>query len=178
MLLVPEVKGAWMTPDGAEPTERHRTQCWIESRARERQPGHSLQQCSPAGESGFHVGASCWGSGEACPRLRADLTGWGVKPHAPGIESGWGRGLYHLVLGPERLRSDSYRTLSQGAGAASRSRTRGSSVLPVVNPQQACLQSLAAHSTETSPRYPGVSGGSTSEVSCSTGGGPATLGRG
>lgn len=90
MLLVPEVKGACMTPDGADPTERHRPQCWIESRAREREPGHSLQQCSPAGESGFHVGVSCWGSGEACPRLRADLTGWGVKPHTPGIESGWG----------------------------------------------------------------------------------------
>lgn len=136
--------------------ERHRPQCWIESRARERQPGNSLQQCSPAGDSGFQVGVSCQGPGEACPRLRADLISWGAKPHAPGTESGWGEVSTILCLVQrESLRRDSYGTLSPGAGAASRSRPRGSSVLPVLSPQEACLQSPAAHSTETSPPYPG-----------------------
>ena len=39
--------------------------------------------------------------------------------------------------------------------------------------QEACLQSLAARSTETSRPYPGGARGSTSKASCSTGGGPA-----
>ena len=96
MLLVPEVKGA---PDGAEPIERHRPQCWIENRARERQPGNSLQQCSPAGDSGFQVGVSCWGPGEACPKRRADL---GCDATCPRHRKWVVRGLYHPVLGPER----------------------------------------------------------------------------
>lgn len=93
---------------------------------------------------GFRVsgGSELPGPREACPRLRG-LTSAGVQSHTPQAQKvGGERSLPSCAWSRERaLRRDSYGTLSPGAGAASRSRPRGSSVLPALSTQEACLQS-------------------------------------
>lgn len=62
-----------MTPDGAEPAQGRRPQCWLESRAREA-AGQLAQAVQPGwGSRVLCLGVSRWGPEETSPGLRADL---------------------------------------------------------------------------------------------------------